>query len=166
MVINDSFFPGCLPDGWTITEEPKRLSHDPLTATTATAAATNTNNTPPPTSKCACGRLILLIHLVHSGNDSPTFALEREEGGKMLADWMWIAPCLFLTPLTSHVLCFLFFFPFRANISLAHITTNKTLPTLIQYDTSEERWHTYCGLTSKPGSPSWGPLHYVYFCLM
>lgn len=164
MVINDSFFPGCLPDGRTERRNRKRLSHDPLPSPHRRHRHRHQHR---PTSKCACGRHILLIHLVHSGNDSPTFALEREKGGKMLADWIWIAPCLFLTPLTSHVLCvFFFLFSFRANISLTHISTNKTLPTLIQYDTSEERWHTYRGHTSKPGSPSWGPLHYVYFCLM
>lgn len=43
----------------------------------------------------------------------------------------------------------------RANISLAHITTNKTLSTLIQHDMREEQWHTYCGQIPKSVSPSW-----------
>lgn len=91
-----------------------------------------------PTSKCACGRHILLIHLVHSGNDSPTFALEREKGGKMLADWIWITPRLFLTPLTSHVLC-VFFFCFPSEQTFHSLTSQQIKLSALWFSTIRAR---------------------------
>lgn len=105
MVINDSFFlDGWLADGWKDrgTKLMKQRFH---------------YQTPPSKTGVRVGVFewvaashILLIHLVHLGNDSLTFALE--EKGKMLPGAIGNVFSQIQTRLTSPVLCF-----FKAKLS-------------------------------------------------
>ena len=73
MVINDLLFLGvCRTHG--VTEVPKRLSHDSLYTTTTTIIHLKVCVW---TGGWMAVPHILLIHLVHLGIDSPTFASER-----------------------------------------------------------------------------------------